>query len=356
MNQQFPTQAQVVIIGGGIVGCSTAYHLTKIGYTDVVLLERKELGSGTTWAAAGLVAQLRQNREMTNLAKYATELYPALEAETGAATGYVKTGALGVCQTEDRRREWLRGAAMAAAFGIEMFEISLKEAEDLVPGMSTKDLVSVFYLPGDAHTNPLDTTQSLIKGAKMKGAKVFEHTRVTGINVKNGAVCGVSTESGDIACEYAINCAGMWGRDVGKMVNVSVPLFAAEHMHAITKPIDGIEKIFPTVRDFDGRTYFKCENGGILLGGFEAVSKQALLTRYGMDCYAYALLAAGQIDLVIEAGLNAYDIQGPIGLIHGAGGIVTDWTGGPAHNGGRAIAAANAEIHAEALAILRMFP
>ncbi len=111
MNKQIPTQAQIVIIGGGIVGCSTAYHLTKIGYTDVVLLERKELGSGTTWAAAGLVAQLRQNREMTNLAKYATKLYPALEAETGAATGYVKTGALGVCQTEDRRREWLRGAA-----------------------------------------------------------------------------------------------------------------------------------------------------------------------------------------------------------------------------------------------------
>ena len=127
MNQQFPTQAQIVIIGGGgIVGCSTAYHLTKIGYTDVVLLERKELGSGTTWAAAGLVAQLRQNREMTNLAKYATELYPALEAETGFATGYVKTGALGVCQTEDRRREWLRGAAMAGAFGIEMYEISLE--------------------------------------------------------------------------------------------------------------------------------------------------------------------------------------------------------------------------------------
>jgi len=307
MNQQFPNQAQIVIIGGGIVGCSTAYHLTKIGYTDVVLLERKELGSGTTWAAAGLVAQLRQNREMTNLAKYATELYPALEAETGTATGYVKTGALGVCQTEDRRREWLRGAAMAAAFGIEMFEISLKEAEELVPGMSTKDLVSVFYLPGDGHTNPLDTTQSLIKGAKMKGAKVFEHTRVTGINVKNGAVCGVSTESGDIACEYVINCAGMWGRDVGKMVNVSVPLFAAEHMHAITKPIDGIEKIFPTVRDFDGRTYFKCENGGILLGGFEAVSKP-----WGMkgipEKYMYTELQEDweQFEVFMDCGLTRF--------------------------------------------------
>ncbi len=277
MNQTLPTQAQIVIIGGGIVGCSTAYHLTKIGYTDVVLLERKELGSGTTWAAAGLVAQLRQNQEMSNLAKYATELYPTLEAETELATGYVKTGALGVCQTEDRRREWLRGAAMASAFGIEMYEISLKEAEDMVPGMSTKDLVSVFYLPNDGHTNPLDTTRSLIKGAKLNGAKAFENTLVTDIKVKNGAVCGVSTESGDIACEYVINCAGMWGHRVGQMVNVSIPLLAAEHMHAITKPIDGINKIFPTVRDFDGRTYFKCENGGILFGGFEKVSKP-----YGM--------------------------------------------------------------------------
>lgn len=307
MNKHFPTQAQVVIIGGGIVGCSTAYHLTKIGYTDVVLLERKELGSGTTWAAAGLVAQLRQNREMTNLAKYATELYPALKAETGAATGYVKTGALGVCQTDDRRREWLRGAAMAGAFGIEMHEISLKEAADLVPGMSTKDLVSVFYLPNDGHTNPLDTTQSLIKGAKMRGARVFEHTRVTGINLKNGTVCGVSTESGDIACEYVINCAGMWGREVGKMVNVSVPLLAAEHMHAITKPIDGIQKIFPTVRDFDGRTYFKCENGGILLGGFEAVSKP-----WGMngipEKYMYTELQEDwdQFEVFMDCGLKRF--------------------------------------------------
>ncbi len=307
MNKPFPTQAQIVIIGGGIVGCSTAYHLTKIGYTDVVLLERKELGSGTTWAAAGLVAQLRQNREMTNLAKYATELYPALKAETGAATGYVKTGALGVCQTDNRRREWLRGAAMAGAFGIEMHEISLKEAADLVPGMSTKDLVSVFYLPDDGHTNPLDTTQSLIKGAKMRGASVFEHTRVTGINLKNGTVCGVSTESGDIACEYVVNCAGMWGREVGKMVNVSVPLFAAEHMHAITKPIDGIEKIFPTVRDFDGRTYFKCENGGILLGGFEAVSKP-----WGMngipEKYMYTELQEDwdQFEVFMDCGLKRF--------------------------------------------------
>ena len=271
--RQLPTQARIVIIGGGIVGCSTAYHLTQIGHTDVVLLERREIGCGTTWAAAGLVAQLRQNREMTNLAKYATQLYPALEAETGVATGYVTTGALGVCQTEDRRREWLRGSAMASAFGIEMHEISLKEAEDMVPGMSTQGLVSVFYLPNDGQTNPLETTRSLIKGARMRGAKVCEDTAVTGITVKHGAVCGVTTDRGDIACEIVINCAGIWGREVGRMVDVSVPLYSAEHMHVVTQPIQGLKKVFPCVRDFDGRTYFKAENGALLFGGFEAVAK-----------------------------------------------------------------------------------
>ena len=273
MSPRLPSHARIVVIGGGIVGCSTAYHLTKLGHTDVLLLERKELGSGTTWAAAGLIAQLRQNQEMTNLAKYATELYPALEKETGVATGYVKTGALGVCQTEDRRREWLRGSAMAAAFGVEMYEISLREAEELVPGMSTRGLIAAFYLPNDGQTNPLDTARSMIAGARAAGAKVFEHTPVTGIRIRNGTVCGVTTEHADITCEYAINCGGMWGRNIGRMAGVSVPLHAAEHMHAITKPIEGFRSIFPCVRDFDGRTYFKADNGAILFGGFEAVAK-----------------------------------------------------------------------------------
>ena len=173
MSENFPTQSQIVIIGGGIVGCSTAYHLAKLGWKDVVLLERKELGSGTTWAAAGLIAQLRQNQEMSNLAKYATHLYAELEAETSVATGWVKTGAIGVCQTEDRRREWLRGAARARAYGIDMHEISLQEAEDLCPLMSSQGLVSAFYLPDDGQTDPVGTTQSLAKGAKMRGVQIF---------------------------------------------------------------------------------------------------------------------------------------------------------------------------------------
>ncbi|MCG8687355.1 MAG: FAD-dependent oxidoreductase [Desulfobacterales bacterium] len=273
MSTPFPTQAQIVIIGGGIVGCSTAYHLTKVGFKDIVLLERKELGSGTTFAAAGLLAQLRQNQEMTNLAKYATELYAVLGEETGVNTGFVRTGAIGVCQSEDRRLEWLRGSAMAKAFGIDMHEISLKEAEDMVPGMSSKGLKAAFYLPNDGQVDPIGATQALAKGARNGGANIIENCKVLDILTKDGEVTGVNTENGEIKCEILINCAGMWSRDIGKKVNVSLPLHAAEHLHAITVPIEGLKKHFPTVRDFDGETYFKEESGGILLGGFEKVAK-----------------------------------------------------------------------------------
>ena len=273
MSNKIPDQAQLVIIGGGIVGCSLAYHLTKIGWSDVVLLERKELACGTTWAAAGLLTQLRQNQEMTNLAKYGIECFAGLEAETGMATGFRQNGAVPVCQTEDRKKELLRAAAMARAFNIEMHEVSLKEAGDLVPGMSTDDLLAAFYLPKDGVTNPIETTRALAKGAKMGGAKIFENVMVTDIKTEKGVIGGVTTDQGDIKSEYVVNCAGMWGRQIGQMVNVSVPLHAAEHMHAVTLPIEGLKKHFPTVRDFDGETYFKSESDGILFGGFEAVSK-----------------------------------------------------------------------------------
>jgi len=273
MSKQLPDHAQVVIIGGGIVGCSVAYHLTKLGWSDVLILERKEIGSGTTWAAAGLLTQLRQNQEMTNLAKYTVDLYESLEAETGVATGFRRNGTVQVCQTDDRRTELLRAAAMARAFKVEMSEISLKKAADQVPGISTQGLVAAFQVPYDGVTNPIETTRALAKGAKMGGATILENIKVTDIKVENGRVCGVTTDQGDIASEYVVNCAGMWGRQIGQMVNVSIPLHAAEHMHAVTMPIEGLRKHFPTVRDFDGETYFKSESDGILFGGFEAVSK-----------------------------------------------------------------------------------
>lgn len=274
MDMKLPTHAQVVIIGGGIVGCSTAYHLAKSGWKDVILLERKSIASGTTWAAAGLLAQLRQNRQMSNLVKYATELYSTLEEETGMPTGFAMTGAISVCQTQDRVKEYLRGSARARAFGIDMHMISKKEAMDMVPGMNLDScLDEVFYLPNDAQVNPEDTAQALAKGARMGGVRIFENSPVEDIIVKNGEIAGIKTEQGDIVCQYVVNCAGMWGRQIGKMAKVSLPLHAAEHMHAVTKPIEGYKDIFPCVRDFDGYTYFKAEHGGLLFGGFEPVAK-----------------------------------------------------------------------------------
>jgi 4-methylaminobutanoate oxidase (formaldehyde-forming) len=309
MSTSIPSQAQVVVIGGGIVGCSAAYHLTKVGFKDVVLLERKEIASGTTWAAAGLLAQLRQNQEMTNLAKYALECYAKLEEETGVATGFKMNGAIGVCQTEDRRREWLRGAAMAGNFGVEMYEISMKEAEEMVPGMATGDLVAAFYLPNDGITDPVGTAQALARGAKMGGAKIIEGVKVTDIKVENGVIKGVSTDQGDIAAEYVVACAGMWSRALGQKIGVSLPLLAAEHMHAITLPIEGLKKSFPTVRDFDGYSYFKEESGGILLGGFEPVAKP-----WGMDGipeeFKFNELSEDwdQFELFLECGFKRFPV------------------------------------------------
>lgn len=273
MGTQLPTHAQVVIIGGGIVGCSTAYHLTKLGWKDVVLLERKKISSGTSWAAAGLLGQLWSTSALTKLAKYGADLYAGLEKETGQPTGYKRNGSIRVARTQARRQEYLRALGMARSFGIKMEEISLDEAKRLFPVMRTDDLTGAWYQPDDGITNPEDTTQSLAKGARMGGAQLIQNTPVTGITLKNGVACGVGTDNGKITCEYVVNCAGMWGREVGKMVSVSLPLFAAEHMHMTTEPMEGVYKEMPYLRDMDGYIYIKEEMGGLLMGGFEPHAK-----------------------------------------------------------------------------------
>ena len=273
MTKQLPSQAQVVIIGGGIIGCSVAYHLTKLGWKDVVLLERKALTCGTTWAAAGLCAQLRATRALSMMAVYGTQLYARLEEETEQATGYKTLGSILCARTEDRKHEYMRGQAMGRSFGIEMEQISFEEARRMFPLMTTDDLKAVFWCPNDGVTNPVDTAQALAKGARMEGAQVFEGIKATGIRLQNGAVTGVSTDQGDISCEYAVNCAGMWGLEVGRMAGVNLPLHAAEHMHIITKPIPGVSKDLPTMRDMDGYIYFREEVDGLLMGGFEPVAK-----------------------------------------------------------------------------------
>ncbi|QKC86579.1 FAD-dependent oxidoreductase [Mesorhizobium sp. NZP2077] len=273
MAHEFPTQARVVIVGGGIVGCSVAYHLTKLGWTDVVLLEQGQLSGGTTWHAAGLVGQLRSHSNMTSLIRYSTQLYSELEAETGLATGWKNCGSLSVARTADRMTVLKRTAASARAQGVEIDVISAKEAGDLWPVMATDHLVGAVWLPGDGKANPTDLTQSLAKGARNGGAKIFERVKVTGISVKNGVACGVETDRGDISAEIVVNCAGQWARKVGLMCGVSVPLHSAEHMYIVTGRIEGVYPDLPVMRDPDGFIYFKEEVGGLVMGGFEPHAK-----------------------------------------------------------------------------------
>jgi len=278
MAKQFPTQAKVVIIGGGVVGCSLAYHLTKLGWTDVVLLERKQLTCGTTWHAAGLVGQLRATSNMTRLAQYTTNLFGSLEQETGQATGFSQRGSLALATTPERFEELKRGASMARCFGLDVEVITAAEAQAKWPLINVDDVVGAVFLPKDGQVNPIDVTQALAKGAKNSGARIIEGVKVTGIRRKNGRVTGVATDHGDIAAEFVVNCAGLWGREVGRMAGVNVPLHAAEHFYIVTEPFDGMSPGLPVMRDPDSCAYFKEDAGKLLLGAFEPVAKP-----WGMD-------------------------------------------------------------------------
>ncbi|MBF0278430.1 MAG: GcvT family protein [SAR324 cluster bacterium] len=273
MSSTFPTHKQVVIIGGGIVGCSLAYHLTKLGWKDVVLLERKSLTCGTTWHAAGLVGQLRATQNMTKLAQYTTDLYRALEEETGQATGFRNTGSVSVASDSERFEELKRGASMARVFQLEVELITPHDIADLWPLAKVDDLVGGVFLPGDGQTNPVDTSQALAKGAKMGGALIFEETKVHGILQKNGVVTGVSTNRGEIEAEFVVNCAGMWARELGKMCGVNIPLHAAEHFYFVTEAIEGFKSGSPTLRDPGGHTYYKEDAGKLMVGAFEPIAK-----------------------------------------------------------------------------------
>ncbi|MBW2296604.1 MAG: GcvT family protein [Deltaproteobacteria bacterium] len=279
MAEKLPTHAQAVIIGGGIVGCSVAYHLCKLGWKDVVVLERKSIASGTTWAAAGLMGQLWSNAALTRLAVYGSDLYARLEEETGQPTGYLRSGSIRVAQTKARKEEYDRSMQMARAFGIEMEEISLEEAKKMFPLLHTDDLEAAWFQPNDGHANPEDTTQALAKGARTGGAKIIENVKVIDIDFQQGIISGVNTvkgvktDQGDIACEYLVNCAGMWSHILGKRLGMNFPLYAAEHMHMTTNPIEGTYKGMPYIRDMDGYIYIKEEMGGLLMGGFEPVAK-----------------------------------------------------------------------------------
>jgi 4-methylaminobutanoate oxidase (formaldehyde-forming) len=269
----FPTHARVVIIGGGIMGCSTAYHLAKLGWKDIVLLEQGRLTGGTTWHAAGLVGQLRGYQNLTRLIRYSTELYARLETETGLSTGWKQSGSLIVARTEERMVLLRRSAAMANAQGVVCEPLTPAEAGEKYPIMRTDDLVGAVWLPGDGKANPTDITQALAKGARNGGVRIFEKTRVTAVETKDGRVTGVQTTAGAIQADIVVNCAGQWARQLGRSVGVTVPLYSCEHMYIVTEKMENVPRDLPVMRDPDGYIYFKEEVGGLLMGGFEPQAK-----------------------------------------------------------------------------------
>ena len=273
-----PAKARAVIIGGGVIGCSIAYHLGKLGWTDVVLLERKQLTCGTTWHAAGLIAQLRATQNMTRLAKYSQELYFGLEAETGVATGFKRNGSITVALTDERMEELRRSAAMARAFGVEIDEISPSEISARYPHLNVQDTVGGVWLPKDGQADPVNITQALAKGARNYGVKIIQGVKVTDIHQNDGRVSGVMTDQGPIEADYVVNAGGMWAREIGAMAGVAVPLHACEHFYIVTEGIAGLTQNLPVLRVPDECAYYKEDAGKILLGAFEPNSKP-----WGMD-------------------------------------------------------------------------
>jgi 4-methylaminobutanoate oxidase (formaldehyde-forming) len=269
MTTALPAHAEVVVIGGGIIGCSTAYHLARDHRADVLLLERAQLTSGSTWHAAGLVGQLRSSASITQVLRYSVDLYRRLHEETGLETGWKMTGCLRLATNAERWTEYRRLATTAGSFGLEMHLLSPAEVKAMWPLMDTSDLVGASFLPSDGQASPSDIAQSLAKGARMHGARIVENVSVTGFEIENGRVVAVQTTAGRVACEKVVNCAGLWARQVGAKAGVSVPLQPVKHQYVITERIPGLASNVPTLRDPDRLTYFKEEVGGLVMGGYE---------------------------------------------------------------------------------------
>ncbi len=268
-----PDRTQVLVIGGGIIGCSVAYHLTRRGITDVTILEQGTLTCGTTWHAAGLVSQLKASHSLTRLATYSARLFEELEDETGQATGYRSPGSISVAADEERWEEILRGASMATTCGVETEVIDLDRARELFPLLNTDDLVGALYIPRDGQTSPVDTTMALAKGARQRGARIVEGVAVEKLVADGERVLGVETERGHVEAETVVLATGIWTRQLAATVGVNVPLQACEHFYVVTEPLDGVPRDMPTLRDPGGYTYFKEETGKIMAGFFEPRGK-----------------------------------------------------------------------------------
>ena len=319
---ELPSSAKVVIVGGGIVGCSVAYHLGKMGLTDVLLLERGKLTSGSTWHAAGLVGQLRTSANITQLLGYSVDLYDQLEKETGLATGWRRNGGLRLACNAERWTEVKRQATTATSFGLKMHLLTPKEAQELWPLMQVDDVVGAAFLPTDGQASPSDITMSLAKGARMGGVTIAEGVKVNGVEVENGRVRAVLTGQGRVACDKLVICAGQWSRELGRMAGVNVPLVSVQHQYLITERIDGVTSNLPTLRDPDRLTYWKEEVGGLVMGGYEPNPKpwaidglpenfEFQVLDSDLDHFEPLLeLAAGRVPAMQTAGIKEF-INGP---------------------------------------------
>lgn len=284
-----PATASVVIIGGGIMGCSTAYHLAKLGVKDVVLLERKQLTCGTTRHSAAQVRKLRSTRNLTEMIKDSVALYSSLEAETGQSTGWYQTGSLSIATNPDRLTHIRRQAALARLYDVPVEELSATEVKGFWPLARTDDVIGAIYSPSDGRVNPSDLCAALIKSAKAAGVKVFEDTAVTGFSKDGNKVTGVDTEHGRIACETAVICSGLWSNEIARLAGATIPVQACEHFYLLTKPIEGITGHLPTLSDHDGHLYIRDDVGGLLVGCFEPMGKAIRLEDLPKD-FAFDLL------------------------------------------------------------------
>ena len=275
MNKEIPKTAKVVVIGGGVAGCSVAYHLAKFGWKDTVLFERDQLTSGTTWHAAGLVGQLGATATITKLRKYSLNLYKELEKKTELSTGLKQNGAITIASTKERLQELLRQASAAQLFDVNVEVLNKQKIKDLYPVINNEDIYGGVYMPEDGQADPVGVTNVLAKAAKIEGVKIFEKTPVEKILTKDGKVVGVQTQFGKIDCEYVVLATGMWSRQIGEDIGVSIPLYPNEHFYIITEPMNSLPKNLPVLRDYDNCLYLKEDAGKMLVGIFEPNAKNA---------------------------------------------------------------------------------
>ena len=291
MNKNIPQSAKVVIIGGGVAGCSVAYHLSKFGWKDIVLLERDQLTSGTTWHAAGLIGQLGSSATITKLRNYSLNLYKQLEKETGLSTGLKQNGSITVATTESRLQELKRQVTTTQLFDVEANEISKDEIKSLYPLINIKDVIGGVHIPNDGQADPVGVTNVLAKAAKQHGANIIEHCSVKKILIQNKKIVGVETDQGKIDCEYIVLASGMWSRQIAADVNVSVPLYPDEHFYVITDPIAKLDKNLPVLRDYNNCLYVKEDAGKLLVGVFEPNAKPAFMdTKRVPDDFSFSEL------------------------------------------------------------------